>query len=59
LENMALFTQGMYAEMRYFCEQVLAGQPAVKGSLEFALEVMRVYEAALVSEGERVSISNA
>lgn len=56
LENMALFTQGMYAEMRYFCEQVLAGQPAIKGSLEFALEVMRVYEAALLSVGERVSI---
>lgn len=56
LENMALFTQGMYAEMRYFCDQVLAGQPATRGSLEFALDVMRVYEAALRSSGERIPV---
>jgi predicted dehydrogenase len=56
LENKALFTQGMYGEMRYFCDQVLAGEPAVKGSLEFALQVMKVYEAALLSNGSRISI---
>ena len=56
LENKALFTQGMYDEMRYFCDCVLAGEPADKGSLEFALEVMKVYEAGLLSNGERVSI---
>lgn len=56
LENKALFTQGMYNEMRYFCDQILDGKPAVKGSLEFALEVMKVYEAALLSGGSRISI---
>lgn len=57
LENKALFTQGMYAEMRYFCDQVMAGRPAEKGSLEFALEVMKVYEAALLSKGNKVDIA--
>jgi len=56
LENKALFTQGMYDEMWYFCDQILAGKPAVKGSLEFALEVMKVYEAALLSNGSRISV---
>ena len=56
LENMALFTQGMYGELRYFCDQVLAGQPATRGSLEFALQVMRVYEAALLSDGRCVGV---
>jgi len=56
LENRASFTQGMYGEMRYFCDQILAGEPAVKGSLEFALEIMKVYEAALLSNGSRISV---
>lgn len=43
--------------MRYFCDRVLAGQPAEKRSLEFALEVMKVYEAGLLSEGNRVDIT--
>lgn len=56
LENKALFTQGIYNEMHYFCTQALAGKPAEKGSLEFALAVMKVYEAALLSNGKRVEI---
>lgn len=56
LENKALFTQGIYHEMRYFCEQALSGKPAVKGSLEFTLEVMKVNEAGLLSQGRRVAI---
>ncbi len=56
LENMALFTQGIYDEMRYFCERVLAGLPATKGSLEFTLEVMKVNEAGLISRGRRIEI---
>jgi predicted dehydrogenase len=58
LENKALFTQGMYDEMRYFCDQVMTGKPAEKGCLEFALEVMKVYEAALLSEGNRIDIGS-
>lgn len=57
LENKALFTQGIYHEMQYFCAQVLAGKPAQKGSLEFTLEVMKVYEAGLLSKGNRVEIN--
>ena len=56
LENKALFTQGIYQEMEYFCAQVLAGKPAQRGSLEFTLEVMKVYEAALLSKGNRITI---
>lgn len=56
LENKSLFTQGFYDEMRYFCDQVLAGQPARLGSLEFALQLMRVYEAGLLSHGDMVAI---
>ena len=57
LENKALFTQGIFQEMEYFCDQVLAGKPAQKGSLEFTLEVMKVYEAALLSKGDRIEIT--
>lgn len=56
LENKSLFTQGIYSEMRYFCDQVMASQPAERGSLEFALELMKVYEAALLSKGDRIEI---
>ncbi len=57
LENKAWFTQGMYDEMKYFCECVLNNKPAVDGSLEFALEVMKVYEAGLMSDNDRIEIS--
>ena len=57
LENMALFTQGMYAEMRYFCDCVTDGKPAERGSLEFAAHLMKVYEAALLSDGARIAIA--
>ena len=57
LENKALFTQGFYNEMRYFCDCVLSRRPAEEGTLEFALTIMRIYEAALLSEGDRVVIA--
>ena len=53
---MALFTQGIYAEMRYFCDCVLEGVEPKRGSLEFALHLMTLYEAALLSNGDRVVI---
>lgn len=56
LENKALFTQGIYNEMRYFCDCILEGKVVDKGSLEFALEVMRIYEAGLISRGQRIQI---
>ncbi|MCZ6676887.1 MAG: Gfo/Idh/MocA family oxidoreductase [Candidatus Poribacteria bacterium] len=57
LENKAIFTQGFYNEMRYFCDHILASRPAKQGSLEFAREVMKVYEAALLSKGDMVKIA--
>lgn len=57
LENKSLFLQGMVQEMDAFCRCVLEGADAGFGSLEFALEVMKVYEAALISGGERVPIA--
>ena len=56
LENKALFTQGFYAEMKYFCDCVLEETQAELGSLAFASQVMRVYEAGLISQGEAVAV---
>ena len=53
LENKALFTQGFYQEMRHFCDCVMEEQRPRYGSLEFALAVMQVYEATLLSNGKR------
>lgn len=58
LENKSLFTQGTYGEMKYFCDCVLERRPAERGSLEFALHLMKVYEAALLSNGETIAISD-
>jgi predicted dehydrogenase len=56
LENKALFTQGFFNELNYFCTCVLEGTTPERGSLEFALQVMRVYEAAFISDGQRVEV---
>lgn len=56
LENKSAFTQGTYAEMRHFCDCALENRPATRGTLELALHLMRVYEAGLLSEGNRVEI---
>jgi predicted dehydrogenase len=54
LENSGVFVQGMYEEMAYFCDCVLNGNQPEIGSLDFALDVMRVYEGVLHSDGNRV-----
>jgi predicted dehydrogenase len=58
LENKALFTQGFYNETKFFCDCVLEGRRPVSGtgSLEQAFEIMRIYEAALLSHGKPVKI---
>ncbi len=56
IENANLFTQGIYAETKYFCDCVIEGRRAERGGLEFALELMKVYEAGLLSEGRRIKI---
>ena len=57
LENMAFFIQGIYDELYDFCDAVLEGRPPTVGTLEFALQVMQVYEATLHSDGRPVLIA--
>jgi predicted dehydrogenase len=57
LENKSAFTQGFYGELNHFCTHALAGTQPTLCSLPFARHLMRVYEAAIMSNGERVSVS--
>jgi predicted dehydrogenase len=57
LENQALFTQGFYNEMRYFCDCVLENRSAEEGTLEFAHTIMKIYEAGIMSEGARIQLT--
>jgi predicted dehydrogenase len=54
LENKALFTQGFYDETKYFCDCILNKRVPQEGTLEFAWEMMRVYEAGMLSGGKTV-----
>ena len=56
LENMSFFIQGMYDEMKAFCDCILEHKKPTIGSLEFALELTRVYEGLLLSGGKTVTI---
>jgi predicted dehydrogenase len=59
LENKALVVQGMFDELFDFSSAILHGHAlASGGTLEFALHVMQVYEAALLSAGQPVAISD-
>lgn len=57
LENKSLFTQGIYGELKYFCDCVLEERKPELGTLEFAYDVMRVYEAGLLSDAQRVELA--
>jgi len=57
LENKAIFSQGFYSELLYFCNCILNGKMPTIGTLEFAKDVMLVYESALLSQGNVVEIS--
>ena len=56
LENKSLFVQGIFNELIDFCDAVLEAREPAVGTLEFALHVMQVYEAGLLSEGRPVAI---
>jgi predicted dehydrogenase len=56
LENKALFTQGFVQELYHFCECVLEDKIPERGTLEFALHVMRIYEAGFISDGQRIEV---
>jgi predicted dehydrogenase len=52
LENTSFVVQGMVAELSDFCAAVAQRRQPSIGTLEFALQVMQVYEAAMLSQGE-------
>ena len=56
LENKALFTQGIYDECKHFCDCILESKKPETGSLEQTLEIMRIYEAALLSNGKPIRL---
>ena len=57
LENMSFFIQGMYDELMEFCRCILEDREPGIGSLEFALELTRVYEGLLVNKGKEILIN--
>ena len=56
LENKSLFMQGMVGELQEFLDAVLDGKKQTFTSLEFALKIMRAYEAVLLSEGSWIEL---
>lgn len=55
-ENKSDFLQGMYNELNDFCEAILESRPVQVANLEFALNIMNVYEAGLLSNGSAIEI---
>ena len=56
LENMSFFIQGIYDELMEFCNCILEQRVPDLCSLEFALELTKVYEALMTSHGEKKMI---
>jgi len=56
LENMSFFLQGIYDELLEFFTCILENRMPQTGSLEFALELTKVYEALLNSRGNRIDL---
>ena len=52
LENTSFVVQGMVSELSDFCLAVAQRRQPTIGTLEFALQVMQVYEAAMLSQGD-------
>jgi predicted dehydrogenase len=58
LENRSEFTQGLYGELHYFLECVLAGRQPHLANLEFARQVTAVHEAALASDSSEIELKD-
>ena len=56
LENKALFVHGIFDELLDFCQAIVDKRPLRTANLEFALHLMQVYEASLLSGGELWSV---
>lgn len=59
LQGKNVVTQGIYGGLRAFRDAVRSRREPVVGSLGFALEVTKVYEAALMSDGSAVDLASA
>jgi predicted dehydrogenase/quercetin dioxygenase-like cupin family protein len=55
LESRMHATQGFWHELEHFCTCIRNRKPATEGTLEFALDLQRAWEAALASDGRRVA----
>jgi predicted dehydrogenase len=55
-ENKSDFLQGMFNELSDFCAAALDNRPVEIANLEFALNIMNIYEAGLRSNGQAVEI---
>jgi len=58
LENKAIFLQGFASELEHFVSSCLEARPPTLGTLEFARDVMRCYEASLRSQGAVIRIAD-
>jgi predicted dehydrogenase len=53
LYNKGLFLLGYAPEIRYFCECALGSRPPARGNLEDARELLQVFEAYRLPDGQR------
>jgi predicted dehydrogenase len=58
LENRPEFTQGLYGELHYFLECVLADSRPEFATLEFARQIAAIHEAALVSDNTEIELKD-
>ncbi|MEH2492674.1 Gfo/Idh/MocA family protein [Bradyrhizobium sp. AZCC 2230] len=58
LENKAVFSQGLSFSIQHFLDSVINMQVAAIGTLEFALHLTQIYEAALLSSGDKVTLES-
>lgn len=58
-ENHPLYTQGIVGSLQHFCAAVIEGRAPERGDLAAAHHLMRIYEAALLSNGDRTPLRPA
>jgi predicted dehydrogenase len=56
LYNKGLFLLGYAPEIHYFCECALTGRPPEKGNLDDARELLQIFEAYCLPDGQRRTI---
>jgi predicted dehydrogenase len=57
LENKAAFVEGFHGSLGHFCDSILESRAPSLGTLESALMIAVMYEAALQTSGERVALA--